>query len=95
MQLCSKCKRQMPSSTSTGGLCGLCLEEINIRKCPYCKNTTGFTYNRTDKVVLTVDFEGQAYDESIEETIYEHTTRRCIECDESITSYVKSLGLGI
>ena len=71
-------------------------EEYHNRKrpkCPYCESTGGFYYDRTLKFRMSKSFRG-IIDDNVEiEVVYENTTKRCVECDESITSYVKSLNL--
>ena len=63
------------------------------RCCPYCESTGGFYYDRTIKYRMSKSFYGIIEDNEEIEVVYENTTKRCIECDESITSYVKSLNL--
>ena len=65
----------------------------NRRKCPYCESSRGFYYDRTIKYRMSKSFTGVIEDNKEIEVVYENTTKRCIKCDESITSYVKSLGV--
>ena len=63
------------------------------RCCPYCKSSTGYYYDRTIKYRMSKSFYGIIEDHEEIGVVYENTTKRCIECDEFITSYVVSLGV--
>ena len=61
------------------------------QQCPYCKSRSGFYYDKTIKYRMFKKFDGMLFDKDEIEVVYENTTKRCITCEESITSYVKSL----
>ena len=60
-------------------------------KCPLCESSRGYYYDRTIKYRMSKSFTGIIQDNEEIEVVYENTTKRCIKCDASITSYVKSL----
>lgn len=91
MQLCSKCKKQMPSRANE--ICQQCITASYLRKCPYCESSRGFYYDRSIKQRVSKTFNGSSYTVTNLDTIYQNTVRYCIKCDEKITSYVKSLGV--
>ena len=88
MKNCTKCGQLTMVDTDINGICRVC---TSGRQCPYCESSRGYYYDRTIKYRMFKYFTGIIQDNQEIEVDYENTTKRCIKCDESITSYVKSL----
>jgi len=88
MKSCVKCGHLTMLDTDVNGICRVCASE---RRCPYCDSKSGFYYDKTIKYRVVKDFNGHIKSHEELEVVYENTTKRCIICEESITSYVKSL----
>lgn len=61
--------------------------------CPKCKGTQGFYYSYTERFTQYVDFEGNPIMCSEDSESWLSKRLRCIDCNTSITKYIKSLDL--
>jgi len=59
--------------------------------CPYCKSALGFYVVQHVKRHARFGWCGRYVKNTDHKIFYEGKARRCLECDEKVTSYAKSL----